>query len=300
MLSPQRIPIHDRARIHAALKSDGVVVLTDVSSDLKPDTESEWRAAAELAPRTVFGHNLRVQPKVAGVHLEHRELEKKTQEAGGFSYTKAALLPHTDGYIYGDYYPDYILLLVENQSEQGGESFVVDGEKVLDRLRNDPQTAQYLPLLETTDVDLTEREPKGIANGLESQGPIVRRVNGRLEWRRQVTVAAGEACAKGEMAREEPGPYHSLWEPLSEDPRAMDMLRALDRAVQEEAKVAPRFRVQRGEALIVDNFRMLHARESYSGTTERRLWRIWVWTQESLGIPEGMAHVTKTTDASKL
>ena len=241
-----------------------------------------------------------MEPKVAGVHLEHRELEQKTREAGGFTYTKAALLPHTDGYIYGDHYPDYILLLVEAQSEEGGESFVVDGEKVLKRLRGDPRTAQFLPMLEEVDVDLTEREPKGIANGLESRGPIVRRVNGRLGWRRQVTVAAGEACAKGQMEGDALGEYHSLWEPLTEDPKAVDMLHALDKAVQEEAKAAPRFRVQRGEALIVDNFRMLHAREKYAGATERRLWRIWVWTQESMGIPEGMAHVASTADASKL
>lgn len=301
MKIPQRIPADRVAEIHAALKSDGAVILTNLcGASAAPCSEDEWRAAAERVPREVFGSSLVVEPKVAGVHLEHRELDEKTREAGNFSYTKAPLLPHTDGYIYGDYYPDYILLLVEAQSEKGGESFVVDGEKVLRRLQENEDTAQFVPLLESRAVDLTEREPRGIANGLESKGPVLRRVAGRLGWRRQVSVAAGEDCAKFKTVGEELQPYQSLWEPLTDDPKEQEMLRQLDRAVQAEAKAAKRFMVNSGEALIVDNFRMLHAREAYEGSTERKLWRIWVWTQQSLGIPEGMAHVTTTVEASKL
>jgi len=50
---------------------------------------------------------------------------------------------------------------------------------------------------------------------------------------------------------------------------------------------APRFVLQAGEALCIDNYRMLHGRTGFDDI-ERTLWRIWAWTSESLGVPGGL------------
>ena len=44
-----------------------------------------------------------------------------------------------------------------------------------------------------------------------------------------------------------------------------------------------------GEAVVIDNYRLLHAREGFSGDGERRLWRVWTWTMGSDGRPNGDA-----------
>lgn len=291
----------DRAR--ETLRRDGAIVLTGLKDAAKEDLGSEegWRRLAEEIPRTLFKEKLIVKPKVAGVHLEHRELEERTQ-VQGFSYANAALLPHTDGYMYGDNFPDYVVLLMEAPSDHGGESFVVDGEKVLDRLKREKDGAETLQFLQTVPVDLTERSDDGIADGVESKGPVFRRdSNGRLQWRRQTTVVASGVLAK-DSVRSAKRSYQSLWKPLTldKDEAHLKVLHKLDQAVQEEGDLASRFRIASGEALIIDNFRMLHARDGFEGTQERKLWRIWVWTDESLGIPEGIGHVTSPAHDSRL
>ena len=81
-------------------------------------------------------------PKVQGIHLEHEQL-KQNQTANPFGLVGKPLLPHTDGYIYGKFLPDYIAFLVESQSEAGGENYVVDGKKVA--LCQNPQAMDNNP-----------------------------------------------------------------------------------------------------------------------------------------------------------
>ncbi len=40
------------------------------------------------------------------------------------------------------------------------------------------------------------------------------------------------------------------------------------------------FKVRNGEALIIDNYRVLHGREPYDDH-RRTLWRVWLWTDAS-------------------
>ena len=68
----------------------------------------------------------------------------------------------------------------------------------------------------------------------------------------------------------------------------------LDLVIGEEAKIAQRFTLQRGQAIIVDNYRMLHARDDFMDfTNTRRMWRVWSWSNESMGLPQEMEkHLT--------
>ena len=47
---------------------------------------------------------------------------------------------------------------------------------------------------------------------------------------------------------------------------------------------APRFKLQPGEALLIDNFRLLHGRDPYHDL-RRKLWRLWHWTDAAMDVP---------------
>jgi hypothetical protein len=62
------------------------------------------------------------------------------------------------------------------------------------------------------------------------------------------------------------------------------MIDAFHAAMQVQGKAAPRFHLQQGEALIVDNWKLLHGRDRYFDK-RRSLWRVWFWTEDSAGVP---------------
>ena len=57
-----------------------------------------------------------------------------------------------------------------------------------------------------------------------------------------------------------------------------ELCEIIDQAIHEEAMDAGRVKLNAGEAVCIDNYRCLHAREAFWGERERRLWRIWTWT----------------------
>jgi hypothetical protein len=58
------------------------------------------------------------------------------------------------------------------------------------------------------------------------------------------------------------------------------LIDAFKAAVVAADAVAPRFSVREGEALLIDNYRMLHGRDPYAGG--RLMWRVWCWTDERM------------------
>ena len=63
---------------------------------------------------------------------------------------------------------------------------------------------------------------------------------------------------------------------------------------RQEAEAAARIKLGKGEAVVVDNYRVLHSREAFGGDGERRLWRVWTWTTNSDGRPDGDAAPVST------
>lgn len=290
---PRRCHVDDATAVAAALAEDGAVILTGIDP-------GAWESEAERLPQRIFpGRLFPVVPVVKGVHDEHQQLDTAVNKhSSGHSFSGTALLPHTDGYMYGDAFPDYIFLLVESQDANGGENFVVDGEAVRRRL-----PAEVLGTLDQVPVDLTERAHNSVADGREAQGPVFQRTpQGRLHWRRQLRTSAYREAIESHEGGAPAGtvmPYQSLWAPLAGKSDAQAALDAADAAVQLEASSAPRFRVEAGEALLLDNFRLLHGREGYSGgVCERRVWRVWCWTESGNGFPEGMPMVGSVVDAA--
>lgn len=329
---PRRVPISDRAAVKAALRQDGVVILTELPGTASAEIGSpQWEEIASKLPELTFGSNLIPGlPPVACMHNEFArnsqvrmlqemhgmeggvlnkatadELLAAAEQEGWAPYTEIKWQhgvrqnPHTDGYVYGDHVPDHIFLLMEKQNEIGGESFFVDGEAVLKRLRTDPDAALLLPLLPALVFDQTESAANGgIYQGRSSKGPLfARRANGRLQWKRMLGMDQHQDLS---LFPEGGAPMpRSCWgittETLAlagelESKIAPDeLLEKIDRAIQAESEAAGRVLVQSGEALCIDNYRMLHSREAFGGEGERRLWRIWTWTLDSDGRPDGDA-----------
>ncbi|CAE7641986.1 tas [Symbiodinium sp. CCMP2592] len=305
---PRRVGLHELKAMHEALESDGAVIVTGVQH-----TGGTWEEKAAALPSLTFpGRLVSKTPKVQGIHLEHQHL-KQNLTTNPFELVGKPLLPHTDGYIYGEFLPDYIAFVVESQSDAGGQNFVVDGNKVLERLCEKSGTADapsldVCLLVRTQTVDLTERSPPGYVNGRKFTAPLMWHQHQRLRFHRQVSVLACEdAVDEDGGLRSTLRPYQSLWSALgsagggdAHQREVAELLEAADAAVQREAAAAPRFMVREGEALVIDNYRMLHGREGYQGATERKLWRVWFWSNESSGIPEGMPELGSVLDAEEL
>ncbi|CAE7317417.1 tas, partial [Symbiodinium pilosum] len=268
-------------------------------------SEGMWEAQAAALPSLVFpGRLVSKTPKVQSVHQENAQVATNLT-ANPSGLVGKPLLPHTDGYIYGASLPDYIAFLVESPADAGGESYVVDGKKVVDRLCGDGAD-DMCSWAQTLAVDFTERAPLALVNGREFAGPLMWWQHDRLRFHRQTSIKALEdAIAENGKLRSDLRPYQSLWAPLGapegEDDQlrrnVSEMLKAVDIAVQEETALAYRFAVHEGEALLLDNYRMLHGREGYTGRTQRKLWRVWFWTNASSGIPEGMPELGTFLDA---
>ena len=64
-------------------------------------------------------------------------------------------------------------------------------------------------------------------------------------------------------------------------------------AVAAARATGPRFRLQAGEMLCIDDYRMLHGRDAYV-EHERKVVSIWAWTTYSaMAVPEGVLDIAR-------
>ena len=229
------------------LRRDGAVRFSGVGSGAED---------AEGLGRDIFGEQLVTIPDAARVFVGG--------EMDRFEETdhRQPMMPHTDGFAYGECFPDFILLSCVHASVTGGDNFLVDGYAVLKNIAaSRPELARDL---ETVAVDQTEE-------GMQmSHSPIIQfNSAGRKLLRRNF-------CQK----------------PLSDSLRPdkdLAMIESWTKAVDAAGVSAPRFKLGPGEALIVDNYRVLHGRDGYSDLN-RMMWRVWIWTEEAMGTPPMPLH----------
>ena len=230
----------DPERIRSLVERDGVAIL------------SGWGTSADdavEAARAVFGPALLHAPPAdevvpAGVGGRRR--------AGS---TNA----HTDGAVHGDHCPDYVLLCGAVWSGAGGESFVVDGEAVVDHLAGGPGGRELVHRLQTVTVDHSVPGRRRVGSTV-----IGRTSAGRLMLR---CYATQRPAASSEAADEDAA-----------------MLSRWRETIDAAASAAPRFAVRAGEVAVVDNYRMMHGRDACPDATQR-LWRVWTWTTAAHGVP---------------
>jgi gamma-butyrobetaine dioxygenase len=196
--------------------------------------------------------------------------------AYGRTRSDAHLAPlplHNDGFAYGDRLPDHLLLVCETPAPDGGASMLVDVDAVLAGLRatGEPDDAALARFLTEVPVDRSEK------GGLRSIGPLI------------------DVTAHGRRV------LHTSFdvEPLDTDPDPTTTRAFVARwnaVLDALGDGSARFRLEAGDCLWVDNYRMLHARDGYRDQAERLLWRIWAWSTTSAGVPEGEI----ASDTSKL
>src|SRR5918997_5196993 len=130
-LSPERTP--DPRRAFHLWSSDGAVILTTNRADANGMLASA---------RDVFGPRILVHqsPTIVAddtVPGQNSYYAAMTRTVNGDA--SVALDLHIDGYLpFGDHYPDLVFLLCQHQAAGGGESFIVDGQRLVDAITSNP------------------------------------------------------------------------------------------------------------------------------------------------------------------
>lgn len=141
---------------------------------------------------------------------------------------------------------DYLFLLCETPAPSGGDSIVVDGYRLVDQLRDGrPELHAFLT---GCDVDFF-----GGWNAPSRGVPLTPRVCRLVEH----TRGGRRVVRASDYAR-----------PVPREPRAPEHERMLDTYADVIATLtagAPRFRLERGDVLVLDNYRYLHGRDGFQG-----------------------------------
>ena len=185
-----------------------------------------------------------------------------------------AFVPHTDGHAYGDYYPDVFLLLCEQPAASGGSNYVVDGYALMDEFRGDAEHAWVAEALEHISIDQSSR--------VACVSPAVQR------------TAGGRLMMRARLDGPPRGAVKMVQRPVSDAPaaeraRAEAMLNEYHERIRAASADAPRFVLEAGDMLCVDNYRMFHGRDPFTDAegVERRMWRLWCWSDTCKGVPTG-------------
>ena len=253
-----RLAEHAQAWDNGLAKSLPVADLTDMQQH--PPALRDWLAALR---RYGFA-------KVTGLRAEHgalfdivdlfgyvretnygRHFEVRTEvNPVNLAYTGLGLQAHTDN-PYRDPQPTVQVLACLENSAAGGENMVVDGFAAAQRLqREDPDgfalLAQYCARFSYTGS-------AGVA--LHSRRPMIElSPDGQLQ---AVRFNARSAAPLVDVPFEHMAAYYSAYRRLS--------------AIIDDPAMELRFKLAPGEAFVVDNTRVLHARKGYSGAGTRWL-----------------------------
>lgn len=249
-LVPERTT--DPARAWSLLEMDGVCILELGSVDA---------ADATTGTEHVLGERLRAHrlPVSIGTNPTPNQpvfFDPATKTVNSDSLNRGPL--HVDGYMaFGADYPDFVFLLCAQQADEGGESFIVDSHHLLAAIASRPELRDLTRFLWR--VPIEQSTPSGIPH----RRPIAQRTPGG-----RLSVIRHDGQRLADDADPADRKLLDLWLQISD----------------EAAAEAPRFRLRAGDFLCLDNYRALHAREAYAGTS-RLLHRIWSWSDQAFGTP---------------
>ncbi len=166
------------------------------------------------------------------------------------AFTGLALQAHTDN-PYRDPVPTLQLLYCLESSAAGGENMLVDGFKAITRLREENE--EYFDLLSNYSARFEYKNNKDVH--LKSRRPIIElSSNGELL---AIRFNNRSMSAVNDVPFDKMENWYSAYRRLGE--------------IIDDPNMEITFRLNPGEAFIVDNTRVLHARKGYSGTGKRWL-----------------------------
>lgn len=229
---PKRLPRRGTVPARTLLRRDGAVILTG----WPVEADSAVNAAAAL-----LGTRLR--------ELEQtRERTTEDAEAVGLHRDPASVVVDIHDRRVHLRHPDidYLVILCAVPAPIGGGSFLVDGYRLIDRIRN--RMPELYEFLTSVDVDVTSRIPSPDVH----PPPRVCRL---VEWTRggRMTVRTPDYA--------QPAPRETRWDEHEKQINAYaDLLATLTAQVRDETTLAA------GEVLIIDNYRCLHGVQAHHGT----------------------------------
>ncbi|MGH3437640.1 MAG: TauD/TfdA family dioxygenase [Pseudonocardiaceae bacterium] len=231
---------------------DGAVILLTGRTDQEALTEGGW---------SIFGTRL-LPPRTQRVSLDHPGAVATNTDPTQQGYDKSTstllsaaqkrLDVHTDGAMgFADVYPDLLALLCAQQASAGGESILVDGQYLIDAIGRDPAQRGLTRFLWDTPIEQCARmgdTPPASPGYLRSRRPVASRTPGgrltvRYNHEHQRVLDDGPVEDHDRV-------HLATWHQLG----------------MQAAAAAPRFLLQPGDLLVVDNYRVFHGREPYQGT----------------------------------
>lgn len=184
---------------------------------------------------TNYGRNFEVRTEVNPVNL---------------AYTGLGLQAHTDN-PYRDPVPTLQILSCLENSADGGENMVVDGFKVAERLQ--AENPEGYELLASYPMRFAYTGEKGVA--LHSRRPLIERSpEGELVG---VRFNARSAAPNMDVPFEKMADWYAAYRQMSD--------------IIDDTSMEVTFKLEPGEAFVVDNTRVMHARKGYSGAGNRWL-----------------------------
>ena len=189
-----------------------------------------------------------------------------------FTATEERMVPHNDGFGFGDFGPDYLFLWCGRPDAHGeGTSFLVDGLKLLDLMAGDPEYAQVALFAWETAIDQSEPNFP-----LAAYAPIARRLPG--SGRVQVRHHPFQAPVPGQA-------------PDIEAAQAA-LIRKWSQAVAAARDSGPMFHARAGDLICVDNYRLTHGRDGYRDPG-RVMLSIWGWSSAAIAVPDGPLDIVR-------
>ena len=217
----------------AAVRRHGFAVMTD--TPVEPGTLCKVAELFGFVRETNYGRWFEVRAEVNPNNL---------------AYTNLGLQAHTDN-PYRDPVPTLQILACLENSVEGGDSIVVDGFRVVERLK--AENPRWFEVLSGHAARFAYEGSAGVR--LRAKRPMIElgpdgeliavRFNNR-------SLAAATDVPYDEMAD-----YYAAYRRFAE--------------LIEDPEMAVGFKLKPGELFIVDNTRVLHARKSFSGTGKRWL-----------------------------
>jgi len=266
---PRRVSTPAAAR--AEIASNGAAILTGLHT--QEDALEAGRAVLGDACRR-FG--LQFEATKDKQEAEAAEVAEQPADERGrkrrFTATQERMVAHNDGFGFGDFGPDYLFLWCGRPDAYGrGESFLIDGAKLLQLMAADPEYAQVAEFCWQTTIDQSEPNFPLAANA-----PIARRLPG--SGRVQVRHHPFQAPVPGQAADVE---------------RTQAALIAKwSQAVEAARDSGPMFGAAAGELICVDNYRLTHGRDAFSDP-DRVMLSIWGWSDSAVAVPEGPLDIVR-------
>ena len=284
---PRRVASPQEARAEVAAR--GAALLSGLDS----------ADAAFAAGRAFLGAGLRrfglqfeaskPQQEAEGAMVASQPADERGRKRR-FTATAERMVPHNDGFGFGDFLPDYLFLWCERPDAGGeGASFLVDGLRLLELMAADPDCEDVARFAWDTPIDQSEPNFP-----LAAHAPIARRLPGTQDL-------PGTQGLPG--TQDLPGPrrvqvrHHPFQAPVPGQAPDIEAAQAAligrwSAAVERARDAGPMFQAEAGDMICVDNYRVTHGRDSFSDPG-RVMLSIWGWSSEAAAVPEGPLDIVR-------